>query len=345
MIRNFSLSGRLPQNNCLKECTDADDLVCRDSNTCNKGLYRRLEQYQYHMQEYGQITMGENQIDSLFAFADVYSPLYGGRMAGEQKAQGHDVNLSEANIKWLNERGIGIKLALTNPHFNISKYEKTKELLDKYHYAPNIVLTTSNKFAELIRKDYPNYKVEASVINEFNTVEKLNKVWDLYDTIVLPIICNGRPDGSQMMEGIDNLKHPEKIRLFMNVECSYTCPQKLCYSKIGLINEKLGDDTDPGIPVSQEDLIKGFQTGATVPELKKAIKEDSFLEGHSCSAWLGKARIFHEDERDWGKFYFPLERFQQFGINKWKILMSNIHQGRWGLMYKKFYDTNFPVSV
>ena len=255
MNRNFSLSGRLPVDNCLRECTDADDLICRNAMACNKGLHRILETYQDHMLEYGQIKMKENQIDALFAFADVYSPLYGGRMAGEQRAQGHDTNLSEANIKWLNERGIGIKLTLTNPHFSIDKYEKSKELLDKYHNAPNIALTTSNKFAELLRKDYPNYKVEASVINGFDTVEKLNKVWDLYDTIVLPIICNGRPDGSLMMEGIDNLKHPEKIRLFINVECSYTCPKKLCYPKIGLANEVLGAEHDP---------IQAFITGGAV---------------------------------------------------------------------------------
>ena len=337
MNRNFSLSGRLPANNCLRECTDADDLICRDAMACNKGLHRVLAQYQDHMLEHGQIKMKENQIDSLFAFADIYSPLYGGRMAGEQRAQGHDCNLNEANIKWLNERGIGIKLTLTNPHFTLEKYEKSKELLDKYHYAPNMVLTTSNEFAESVRKDYPNYKVEASVINGFDTVEKLNEVWDLYDTIVLPIICNGRPDGSHMMEGIDNLKHPEKIRLFMNVECSYTCPQKLCYSKMGLINEKLADDADLG----RDQLVNEFQSGATIPDLKKMAKRDAHLGKHACSAWLGKERIFHQDEMDWSKFYFPLERFQQFGINKWKILISNIHQGRWNLMYKKFYTDNF----
>ena len=337
MNRNFSLSGRLPANNCLRECTDADDLICRNALACNKGLHSILAQYQNHMLEHGQIKMKENQIDSLFAFADIYSPLYGGRMAGDQRAQGHDTNLSEANIKWLNERGIGIKLTLTNPHFSIDKYEKSKELLDKYHNAPNIALTTSNKFAELLRKDYPNYKVEASVINGFDTVEKLNEVWDLYDTIVLPIICNGRPDGSQMMEGIDNLKHPEKIRLFMNVECSYTCPQKLCYSKIGLINQELADDADLG----RDQLVNEFQSGATIPDLKKMAKRDAHLGQHACSAWLGKERIFHQDEMDWSKFYFPLERFEQFGINKWKILMSNISQGRWNLMYKKFYTDNF----
>ena len=335
MNRNFSLSGRLPKNNCLKECTWSDDLICRESSVCNKGLHQILEQYSDHMLEHGLIKMKENQIDSLFAFADIYSPLYGGRMAGDQRAQGHDTNLSEANIKWLNERGIGIKMTLTNPHFTLEKYEKSKELLDKYHYAPNMVLTTSNEFAELVRKDYPNYKVEASVINNFDTVEKLNEVWDLYDTIVLPIICNGRPDGSQMMEGIDNLKHPEKIRLFINVECSYTCPKKLCYPKIGLANEVLGAEHDP---------IQAFIQGGAAALTQKKEGAEWFVKGqkqttmdHACSAYLGLDRIFHQDEIEWQKFYFPLERFQQFGINKWKVLFPNISQGRWQLMHKDFY--------
>ena len=338
MDRNYSFSGRINEvYSCLDTCTYEDSLVCDKAALCNKGLQIAIDDRLSHMKEYGGIDATIEEVDSFFVHPDVYSPLFGGRVAGARRGGGHVPNMSEENVKWLNNQGIGVKLALTNPLFNIDKYERTKELLDKYHNAPNMVLTTSNEFAELLRKDYPNYEIEASVINSFDTVEKLNEVWDLYDTIVLPIICNGRPDGSQMMEGIDNLKHPEKIRLFMNVECSYTCPQKLCYSKIGLINQELADDADLG----RDQLVNEFQSGATIPDLNKMAKRDAHLGKHACSAWLGKERIFHQDEMDWSTFYFPLERFQQFGINKWKILLSSIQQGRWNLMYKKFYTDNF----
>ena len=336
MVRNYSFSGRINDAyRCLPECTYEDSLICDKAANCNKGLQVAIDDRLAHMKEYGGIDATMEEVDAFFAFADIYSPLYGGRMAGVQRGTYTGANLAEENIKWLNDRGIGIKLTLTNPHFKIEKYEKTKELLDKYHNAPNMVLTTSNEFAELLRKDYPNYKVEASVINNFDTVEKLNEVWDLYDTIVLPIICNGRPDGSLMMEGIDNLKHPEKIRLFINVECSYTCPKKLCYPKMGLANEVLSTEHDP---------IQAFMEGGAAALTQKGKHGEWFVKGqsqtsvgHSCSAYLGLDRIFHQDEIEWNKFYFPLERFTQFGINKWKVLLPEIGQGRWNLMHKDFY--------
>ena len=337
MARNYSFSGRINASyKCLYSCTFEDSLICDKAAVCNKGLQFAIDDRLSHMKKFGGIDATIDQIDSFFAHVDVYSPLYGGRMAGTVRGRGHLANMSEENIKWLNDRGIGIKLTLTNPHFNIEKYAKTRDLLDKYHYAPNMVLTTSNEFAELLRKDYPNYKVEASVINSFDTVEKLNEIWDLYDTIVLPIICNGRPDGSLMIEGIDNLKHPEKIRLFINVECSYTCPKKLCYPKIGLTNEVLGAEHDP---------IQAFIQGGAAALTQKGEGQEWFVEGqkqttmdHACSAYLGLDRIFHQDEIEWEKFYFPLERFQQFGINKWKVLLPDISQGRWQLMHKDFYE-------
>jgi len=337
MVRNYSFSGRINDSyDCLNSCTYEDTLICNKAAVCNKGLQFAIDDRLSHMKEYGGIDATIDEVDSFFIHADVYSPLMGGRAAGSSRGGGHVPNMSEENVKWLNNQDIGVKLALTNPHFNIDKYERTKELLDKYHHAPNMVLTTSNEFAELLRKDYPNYEVEASVINNFDTVEKLNEVWDLYDTIVLPIICNGRPDGSLMMEGIDNLKHPEKIRLFINVECSYTCPKKLCYPKMGLMNEMLPVENDP---------IQAFITGGAAALTQKKEGGEIYVKGqkqttmeHSCSAYLGLDRIFHQDEIEWEKFYFPLERFQQFGINKWKILFPDIAQGRWNLMHKDFYE-------
>ena len=337
MVRNYSFSGRINDSyDCLNSCTYEDKSVCDKAANCNKGVQFAIDDRLFHMKEYGGIDATMEEIDSFFIHADVYSPLMGGRVAGQSRGGGHIPNMSEENVKWLNNQDIGVKMTLTNPHFTLEKYERTKELLDKYHHAPNMVLTTSNEFAELLRKDYPNYEVEASVINNFDTVEKLNEVWDLYDTIVLPIICNGRPDGSLMMEGIDNLKHPEKIRLFINVECSYTCPKKLCYPKMGLMNEMLTVENDP---------IQAFITGGSAALTQKKEGGEFYVKGqkqttmdHACSAYLGLDRIFHQDEIEWEKFYFPLERFQQFGINKWKILFPDLAQGRWNLMHKDFYE-------
>lgn len=337
MVRNYSFSGRINEHYECRQfnCDYNDAIICDKAAVCNKGLQFAIDDRLFHMKKFGGIDATMDEVDSFFIHADVYSPLMGGRIAGGKRGGGHVPNMSEENVKWLNNRGIGIKLTLTNPHFTLEKYEKTKELLDKYHNAPNMILTTSNKFAELLRKDYPNYKVEASVINSFDTVEKLNEVWDLYDTIVLPIICNGRPDGSHMMEGIDNLKHPEKIRLFINVECSYTCPKKLCYPKMGLMNEVLGAENDP---------IQAFLQGGAAALTQKKEGGEFYVKGqkqitmdHACSAYLGLDRIFHQDEIDWKEFYFPLDRFQQFGINKWKVLFPDIAQGRWNLMHKDFY--------
>jgi hypothetical protein len=112
----------------------------------------------------------------------------------------------------------------------------------------------------------------------------------LYDTICLPICVN---DELSFLEELDN---KEQIRLFWNVECSYNCPNKVCYTSISKRNK---GDTD-------EDM--------------------------KCSSWTyNMPRTFVKDV-DWSKFYFDLAKYQDMGFTKWKLLNPDAGQQRIELM-------------
>ena len=104
MVRNYSFSGRINEAyQCLDSCTFEDSLICDKAALCNKGLQFAIDDRLFHMKEYGGIDATIDEVDSFFGHVDVYSPLYGGRMAGATRGQGHGSNMSEENIKWLDE--------------------------------------------------------------------------------------------------------------------------------------------------------------------------------------------------------------------------------------------------
>ena len=148
MVRNYSFSGRINGHyNCRQfNCDYNDTVICDKAAVCNKGLQFAIDDRLSHMKEYGGIDATIDEVDSFFGHVDVYAPLYGGRMPGSMRGGGHEPNMSEENIKWLNDKGIGVKLTLTNPHFKIEKYERTKELLDKYSNTKNYNI--DNKWIE-----------------------------------------------------------------------------------------------------------------------------------------------------------------------------------------------------
>ena len=134
-------------------------------------------------------------------------------------------------------------------------------------------------------------------IDGTKTIKKLKKKISLecYDTIVLPIHMN---DDVKFLESI---KDKEKIRLFLNVECSYSCPKKICYGTTSKIN------------VGEKE--------------RKEFK---------CSFWdFGMERTFHKDHIDWNNFYFDKAKFDKIGFTKYKLLPSWENQQRTVIMYKK----------
>ena len=98
---------------------------------------------------------------------------------------------------------------------------------------------------------------------------------------------------------LESIKDKEKIRLFLNVECSYNCPKKVCYGTTSRIN-----------------------TG----------KQDKMI----CSFYdLGMERTFYKDHINWNDFYFDKSKFDKIGITKYKILPSWESQQRTVIMYSK----------
>jgi len=164
-----------------------------------------------------------NQIESIFGFTE-HSTLYGGRFF--QKSQ-----LTEEDVSRLNERGIGVRLALTNHFATRQEYQDNQELLKRYHHPLNSVICTNDDLALWIKNDFTEYDVEASVIKNITSPERLEEALKLYDTVVLPMASNDDD------EFLDQIQQKSRIRLFGNAGCAYTCPARICYKSFSKFNK------------------------------------------------------------------------------------------------------------
>jgi hypothetical protein len=175
----------------------------------------------YLRTHYGNIPLRE--IDSLFGFVE-QSELYGGRPFRARE-------LSERDVENLNSAGIGIRLPLTNHFVERREYENNRPLLDKYHVRGNFVIVTNDDLAKWIRRDFPLYNIDASVIKNIKTHRKIDQALTIYDSVVLPMRVN------EDLEFLDKIKEKDRITLFANAGCALTCPSKLCYPSISRINK------------------------------------------------------------------------------------------------------------
>lgn len=175
----------------------------------------------YLRTHYGHIPLRE--IDSLFGFVEP-SELYGGRPFRSRE-------LSDQDVANLNGAGIGIRLPLTNHHVERREYENNRALLHKYHVRGNFVIVTNDDLAKWIRRDFPLYQIDASVIKNIKTHRKIDEALTIYDSVVLPMRIN------EDLEFLDKIKEKDRITLFANAGCALTCPSKLCYPSISRINK------------------------------------------------------------------------------------------------------------
>lgn len=180
--------------------------------------------FRFLRRHFGHIPLA--QIESLFGFVE-RSTLYGGRAF-------HRRELSERDVIQLNNTGIGIRLPLSNHFVTREEYENNLEFLEKYHHKPNSVIVTNDDLARWIAEDFPEYRIDASVIKNVNTPKKLDRALELYDEVVLPMIAN---EDSEFLESIEAR---DRITLFANAGCAFTCPSKICYVSISKLNR--GDD-------------------------------------------------------------------------------------------------------
>ncbi len=176
-------------------------------------------------QHFGNIPI--NDVDSIFGFVE-HTPLYGGRIFNHPE-------LIDRDVRNMYAVGIGLRLPLSNLFVEREDYEASRALLEKYHRPGNAVIITSDDLAAWIRRDYPDYRIEASVIKNINSHDKIAQTLDSYDTVVLPMSINEQP------EFLKKIKDKDRITLFANAGCALTCPSKLCYPSISKINRNHGE--------------------------------------------------------------------------------------------------------
>lgn len=179
---------------------------------------------QFIRKNYSQIPL--EQIDSFFGFTEACT-LYGGRFF-------NNTELSRYDVRSLYRMNINVRLPLTNHHATPEEYEENRPYLEKYHRPGNSLIITNDELAGWIREDFPEYRLEASVIKNINTLRKVDAAFKIYDTVILPMASN---DDEPFLKAIDN---KENITLFANAGCAYTCPSKICYPSISKAN-KTGD--------------------------------------------------------------------------------------------------------
>jgi len=171
--------------------------------------------------QFGDIPL--NRIESLFGFVE-RSVLYGGRMFAQRE-------LSDRDVMQLNNAGIGLRLPLSNHYVSREEYEASLKLLEKYHRRPNSVIVTNDDLARWVRQDFPEYRIDASVIKNVNNLRKLEATLELYDEVVLPMTANEDPDF------LRSIPHKDRVTLFANAGCAFTCPSKTCYVSISERNK------------------------------------------------------------------------------------------------------------
>lgn len=168
------------------------------------------------------------RIDSVFGFLEK-STLYGGRPFEAPQ-------ITDDDAAELYSVGIGVRIPLTNHYVERDEYETNMAFLEKYHRKGNAVIITNDQLARWIRKDFPKYRVEASVIKNIDSYKTIYEAFDLYDTVVLPMRLN------EDHEFLVKIKHKKRITLFANAGCALTCPSKICYPSISKMNKYKGDE-------------------------------------------------------------------------------------------------------
>lgn len=168
-------------------------------------------------------TVPVAEIDSVFGFVE-RTTLYGGRAFVKPELTPYDVGE-------MYFAGIGVRLPLTNHYVTEEEYAASTPMLERFHRDGNAAIVTNDDLAKWLRRDFPKYRIEASVIKNINSYRRVESAFDLYDTIVIPMELN---EDEAFLTG---LPHKERITLFANAGCALTCPSKICYVSLSKINK------------------------------------------------------------------------------------------------------------
>ena len=193
----------------------------------------------YFKRVHGHIQIPD--IDSVFAFTEK-STLYGGRrFAGPE--------LLPEDIQELYDNDIGYRIPFTNNYVEMDEYNRNILFLEKYHRPGNSVILVNDQLSRWIKEDFPDYKIEASIIKNIKTYKKIDEALELYDTVVLPTSLN------ENLEFLDKIEQKHRITLFAFAGCGVNCPAKICYPSISKFNKFNGyTDFECSRPLKERDI-------------------------------------------------------------------------------------------
>jgi hypothetical protein len=233
-----------------------------------RGKAPEVPVFAFIRKQYGNVPLRE--IDSLFGFVE-QSTLYGGRAFIRRE-------LSERDVFQLNNAGIGVRLVMSNHYVERDEYERNLPLLEKYHRPLNSIIATNDDLAMWVREDFPQYKVDASVIKNIKTHRKIDEALKLYDSVVLPMRLN------EDLEFLDEIEAKDRITLFANAGCALTCPAKLCYVLATHQAAQVGGDGRLSAATVHRPRISSFQTATVATRFDDGIliKKLSRLGVHQC---------------------------------------------------------------
>lgn len=69
------------------------------------------------------------------------------------------------------------------------------------------------------------------MIKNINTLKKLEKAFEIYHEVVLPMTAN------EDLPFLQSIPEPQRITLFANAGCAFTCPAKICYVSTSKLNK------------------------------------------------------------------------------------------------------------
>ena len=228
----------IPDGSIFSEATGRETPVVTYTVSA-RGKSADVPVFAFLRRQYGNIPLQE--IESLFGFVQ-RSTLYGGRMFNDRE-------LSDRVVGQLNNAGIGVRIPMSNHFVEKSEYEKSRPILDRFHATINSIIITNDDLARWIRRDYPRYSLDGSVIKNLKTHAKINAALETYDSVVLPMRLN------EDLPFLEKIEQKDKIILFANAGCALTCPSKLCYQSISKLNKYEGGKFQCSQPLKERDLL------------------------------------------------------------------------------------------
>jgi len=232
-----------------------------------------------------------SNVDSIYGFVGP-TPLNGGR-----SNFGVEIEMRDIEIALNNHIKVRVPLSTTLPTLEAYNHPSSKEVFKFLQDTGGGIVVASDILADWIRNDYDNISIEASAIQNLDTLNDIEDKLKKYHTICLPV---------KMSKGYNNtlkdISDKSRVRLFATNECSYNCPKWSCYSMIS--------------KMSSNNLLK--HDG----DINK-MKEER--ENYFCSMGILNRDGSQKYPRDpwWNDgFLFNIDKLYSLGFNRFKIANS-----------------------